>query len=303
MTDRINALYKRIKSVKTWCVKNATMLAQIAGFAAEETKLDNLKIRMTAAKKKQGSTTKGITETKKDYKKTMVEKTVMIAKKCKPIARNAGNKDMVAKLSSETTPILKLSDEECMIKCENVYDLINANLALFTTVTPQEMQATDTAIKDFGDNMMNTQIAIAEKKALGTEEMKNVIKESDDVLKNMGELIYSEYYITDRKFVRNFFSVIRIDDIGVRHGGIDFDVYIIDPVTKEVKDSAEKVTITVTDTTKTAKTDYRGFAKIREMKQDKYKIEFKRKDLKTKNVTVTVNRRKITMVNVGMEYL
>ena len=51
-----------------------------------------------------------------------------------------------------------------LARCQEIYDTINSNPLIFTNVTAQDLTDMSTAIRSFSDNMMNTQMEIAEKK-------------------------------------------------------------------------------------------------------------------------------------------
>lgn len=300
MTDRLSNLLKRAKTVLEWCVKRATDVAVIAGFAAEETKLRTQVTNTEKYVQTQIKTTKGTTKFKNRKKKEMCQTVVRIAHKGAAMARSLGNEVLLGLLDSETSSILKLRDNICYNTCKVIYETIVANQGILTNITAQDITDMDNAMKDFDDIMMSVKLAIAEKKGQGTKLIPIETEKTKVTIETMYDYIFGEFFGIRMDLLFEFVAVKSIGDIGIRHSGWIFCAMEKDAATGEIIGSADKATIIIEGTAKSYKTDRNGFAVIPKMLVGKYNITVKKTGYITKNLTLMANRGKMAHVEVEM---
>ena len=244
----------------------------------------------------QAQNTSGVTSTKELAFTTMVKLIVKAAQKAKVWAQDTGNTTLVDTFDISENKFDRKSHAKSLILIKLVLKALTDNIdnidAKVYNLTASQVTNAGNAVSNYESLSSVTGNTRSNKKA-ATDIINIMMSDANSSLETMDDLIISEYEDSEPEFIAEYRANRKIDDIIVRHTGVQF----------MVKDTAgkpvEKANVTIAGSTKTAKTNIGGEAKIIGLKAGTYNITLTLSN-RTTTLSVSIERKKMTEVNVEL---
>ena len=244
----------------------------------------------------QAQNTTGVTSTKELAFTTMVKLIVKAAQKAKAWAKDTGNTTLLYTFDISENMFDRKSHAKSLTQLKLVLKALTDNIdsidGKIYNLTPAQVTNASNAVSNY-ENLSSVTGNTRSNKKAATDIINIMMSDANSSLETMDDLIISEYEDNEPEFIAEYRANRKIDDIIVRHTGVQFMVKDI------AGNPIEKAIVTIAGSNKTAQTNIGGEARIIGLKKGTYNITF---TLSNKTVTqaVVIERKKMTEVNVEL---
>jgi hypothetical protein len=282
--------YSNLKKIQKFNSDHETELSAITDYAAEETKLDAIVTNIGTADEVMATDLSGITEDVKDVKKEMALCVIQFAHKGRPLARNAGNMEMVKLLKHEISYILYASKTNALSRARNIKDTLKNNVTIFTNITPANIALMEVKIKAYDEVQSNTKVAIEHKKITGTRVVEEEFEKSLDVVDNMYDLVVGEFAESNPALVEELGDLIELDKTGAKHTGIIAVCIDNNPPSGSPSNKLEGVQVKIVERGQIGLSDIMGLCGIVKVWPGTYHVEFSKAGFVAQTLIITFKR-------------
>lgn len=215
MNKRDEAKLSMYKAVEAHCNNNqpiiSTSAAFLASFNAFVAKQATLFKSETSAQKQ----TKGVALDKGELKAILIQIAYEIASLVFAMANKTKNETLKQSVNFSITDLERLKDEFIVPVCTNIKTEANANLTALSDygVTPAKLTELQTAMENYANATPKPRLAKTQK-TTDNMNVKSVIKEIDDILKNEMDKTVLVFKKTHPDFVTKYTEVRKIVDPG-----------------------------------------------------------------------------------------
>ncbi len=272
------------RATQKHCADNAAIVATVPAFQTAFTAY-NVKISaIIAAAQQEDLATKGITIDKADSKKSLCRLATDIASLIFAFASANTNKTLQQEVNFSYSDLLKTKDDILGPRCQNIKDLGTVNLIALAPygLTAASLTALQTEINVYQQKVPTPRNSAAQKKTI-RENLKNLIKETDSILKNQMDKTVIGFKATDPFFVSTYKSNRIIIDAGKSVTTLRGS--IINEMTNSPIYSAA---ILIVETSNKTNTDASGAFEIKSIPAGLYTVTITASSYKTKTITDVV---------------
>jgi hypothetical protein len=215
MNKRDEAKVSMYKSVEAHCNANQTIIATSVAFLASFTvfvaKLASLFTNESSAQKQ----TKGVALDKDALKAILIQAAYDIASVVFAYANKAKNETLKQSVNFSITDLDRLKDEFIVPVCTNIKAAATANLAALADygVTAAKLTALQTNMDNYAGATPKPRLAKTQK-TTDNKNVKAVMKEIDDILKNEMDKTVVVFRAANPNFVTKYTEVRKIVDPG-----------------------------------------------------------------------------------------
>ncbi len=214
----------------------------------------------------QGEEGDGLVEDKLEKKAEMAKLVIKFALRGKVKAKALGMTTLWKGLDKVVTYISKASDEAALLRAKNLRKLMNDNLTVLTNITTGNITTIDDAIAAFQAAKPMPQDHVEYRKTYGTDPLAAKIKEMDELVEALYDLLVSYFGETDSEAVAEFRQAMQIINTGVRHTSV-----VVTFLAFEDNSVIGTGVLKSLDYEKSARTDSEGVAAIVKIKPGKDK--------------------------------
>ena len=268
--------------------------------AGEIAKLEEAVEEIQAAEDIQETPITGITSGVKALKKNMADTMIIYAKKGLPLARLAGETELVKILEHGASYINNAAKTVALSRARIMKKTLADNHDVFSNIKPADIADMDAVIAAYDEVKVDTQDAIDDKKEDGTAAIYKGYVKGNAALKNIYDLFYGEYQKTDPVLVKKLADCMAIDKTGVHHTGITALFIDGNPPTGAPTNLLEFGLMKVMELNKQALSDINGVASLIKIKPGTYHIEFSKVGFVTKVMIVKIKRGQILTLEVTL---
>lgn len=234
--------------------------------------------------------TKSKTEQELELKKKMAEVLVMYSHKGLPLARAAGNDDLISLLSHEKSYITRAEKNLAVTTCTNIVSAFTSNALIFTNILPADITVMNAVIQAYVSAKTSTSIAMEKRKEQGTEAERTLIKEAFAIMQDIYDYTYGTYALTKPTLVKLMEDAKTVEVEGKRYTGMT--VLFIDPTKAENENGhfIEGGTVKLVELNRTGTSRITGMAEIIKVRANTYHVEVSAPGYKTIQTIITLKR-------------
>jgi len=213
MNSRQEAKLSMYRAVQLHCNSNLAIIntneAFTAAFAVFISKITLLLGSESVVSKQ----TKGEAKDKGSLKTILCQTATDLAALVFAYGNKTKNETLKQQVNYSFTDLDRIADDLIVPACTNIYNAANTNLAALATygVTAPMLAAIQTSMTNYSDSVPKPQNTKATKKTENTN-IKETIKEVDNVLKNEMDKLVVSYKTANPNFVETYFNVRVIID-------------------------------------------------------------------------------------------
>jgi hypothetical protein len=296
MNNRERAKSDSYDRIDAFNNSNATDLATIPDYASELTNFNATRIKINAAENKQATDTSGAAFDSSSAKGIMTNTVIKFALRGAVKARNAGNNELAKQLAHHESYIYYAPKQLAIQYVTDMRDALNNNLTICTNVTAADITTIDAAINDYKVAQVEPIVARQLKKASGTDTLKGLIKDMDETVDNMYDLVYSYFYSSKPEMVKALRLAMQVINTGLHHTGIHLIA-----IHEISGDFLQGITIKIIELNKTIVTDINGLAQFDRVKAGTYHLEISGPGIATQNIVTAITRGHIAEMNIPLQ--
>jgi hypothetical protein len=276
--------------VKDFNTKNATALATIPEYAAEQVKFMAAYGIITNATQVQ-SAAEGTTSEASYNAKILMGNTVnKYALRATVKARQLNNTTLVNNLNRPVTYITQAPKTLAVQRAKDIRDHISANIATLTNITAANITEMTTVITAYDNIKDNPTIDVQTRKAIGTNPLPAAFASAMLAMNNMHDLVTSYFMDTNIPLIDEIALSKQILNTGTHQTGVE------GIVTKNDKPLAG-ASVSIVGTNKTAVTDLKGHYIIARIKVGDYTLEVSTEGGDTASKIIHINRGNFEIVD------
>lgn len=205
MTAKQEAKLNMFRATQKHCNDNPAIVASVPAFD-NATKALNTKIAaIIATAQQEDLITKGITVDKAEAKKILCQLTIDTAAPISAYAAANGNNKLMKEVDFTYTELFRTKDDQLAPRCKNIHDAANTNLAALTAygITTTTISTLLTSINNYQSKVPDPRNAAAQKATVRAN-LKNLIKEAENVLKLQMDKTIVGFKATHPDFVTTY---------------------------------------------------------------------------------------------------
>ena len=295
--------FEVLKKIKLFNSDHAIVLDTIDHYEDENDKLVTIIKHIGTADEIMATDHKGITDDVKEIKMAMAKSVIQYAHKGLPLARNAGNQEMIKLLKHELSYVYYASKTDALARARNIMTTLKDNDTIFTNILPADIIEMVTKIDAYDGSTENTKTAIEHKKITGTVEMEKEFEKSVPVVENMMDYVKGYLSVTHPELVEELEDLIALDKTGARHTGIIARFKDNNPPAGSPTNLLEGVLMKIVERNQTAISDINGIAMISEVLTGTFHVECTKEGFVPQTLIIEFKRgaiqeKEITMVRV-----
>lgn len=276
--------------VKDFNTKNATALATIPEYAAEQAKFTAALAIITNATQVQSATEGTTSDASKLAKQTMANTVIKYALRGAVKAKQLGNITLANNLDHTVTYILQAPKTLAVQRAKDIKDHLNANIATLTNIVAANITEMTNVIAAYDSIKDNPTIDVQTRAATGTNPLPAAFAAATIAMDNMHDLVTSYFMDTNLILVDEIAMSKQIINTGIHHNGVD------GIVTKNGS-PLQYANISIVGTDKVAITDINGHFQIIKIKAGDYTIEASTEGGDSQSKTVHITRGHIETKN------
>lgn len=172
------------RATQKHCNDNPTIVATIPAFQTAVGKLNTTIASIVATAQQEDLITKGITIDKAEAKKTLCQLAADIAAPIVAFASTTKNNKLSKEVNFTHSDLIRTKDDQLAPRCKNIADAAQANLAALNAygISAATVTALQNTIINYQAKVPDPRNAAAQKATIRTN-LKNLIKEADQILK------------------------------------------------------------------------------------------------------------------------
>ncbi len=269
--------------VKDFNTKNATALATIPEYAAEQLKFTAALGIITNSTQVQSATAGTTSDATRIAKETMAKIAIKYALRGAVKARQLGNITLANNLDHTTTYIIQAPKTLAVQRAKDIKQHLNDNLATLTNIVAANITELDNAIKNYDTIKDNPIIDVQTRAATGTNPLPAAFAAATLAMNNMHDLVTSYFGDINIPMVDEIALSKQIINTGTHHNGVEGTV---------TKDDIPVMgaTVSIVGTNKTATTDIKGHYIIAKIKIGDYTVKVSNEAGDTASKTIHINR-------------
>ena len=279
--------------VKDFNTKNATALATIPEYAAEQLKFMAAYGIITGATQVQSATEGTTSEASKLAKQTMANTVIKYALRGAVKARQLNNITLANNLDHTTTYINQAPKTLAVQRAKDIKDHLSSNLATLTNITAANVTEMTNVITAYNDIKDNPTIDVQTRKATGTNPLPAAFAAATLAMDNMHDLVTSYFMDTNTLLVDEIALSKQIINTGIHHNGVE------GTVTKNSQPLMD-ASVSIVGTNKVATTDINGHYNISKIKAGDYTVEVSTEGGDSASKTVHITRGHIETINFNL---
>ena len=273
------------RATQKHCNDNPTIVSTIKAFQTAAGTLNTTIASIIATAQQEDLITKGITIDKAEAKKTLCQLAADIAAPIVAYAAATKNNKLLKEVNFTHSDLIRTKDDQLGPRCQNIYDGGKANEAALKDygITATTLDTLLTTINNYQAKVPDPRNAAAQKATVRAN-LKNLIKEADQILKLQMDKTVLGFKTSNPDFVKTYKANRIIIDPG--QSATTLKGTILNSVDKVVVSGA---TIVVVETGSKATSNEKGSYQIKPIPAGIYTISIsapKYKDKTEKEVTV-----------------
>jgi hypothetical protein len=215
MTKREEAKVSMYKAVEAHCTNNQTIIATSAAFQASFSSFSSKLATLVTTESSAQKQTKGTALDKDSLKEVLIQAAYDIASLVFAYANKAKNETLKQSVNFSITDLDRLKDEFIVPVCTNIKAAATANLASLADygVTAAKLTALQTNMDNYASATPKPRLAKTQK-TTDNKNVKAVMKEIDDLLKNELDKTVVVFRAANPNFVTKYTEVRKIVDPG-----------------------------------------------------------------------------------------
>lgn len=172
------------RATQKHCNDNPAIVATIPAFQTAAGTLNTTIAGIIATAQQEDLVTKGITVDKAEAKKTLCQLAADIAAPIVAYAAATKNNKLLKEVNYTHSDLIRTKDDQLAPRCKNIYDAAQANAAALRDygITATTTETLLTTINNYQAKVPDPRNAAAQKATIRTN-LKNLIKEADQILK------------------------------------------------------------------------------------------------------------------------
>ena len=184
MNAKQEAKLNMFRATQKHCNDNPAIVATVPAFETASIALNAKIASIIATAQQQDLITKGITIDKAEAKKTLCQLATDIAAPVFAFAAANNNNQLMQQVNFTYTTLFRSKDDELAPRCQNIHDAAQNNLASLAPygITAATVGTLQTTINNYQSKVPDPRNAAAQKATVRAN-LKNLIKETDAVLK------------------------------------------------------------------------------------------------------------------------
>ena len=286
--------YEAGKRVKALWVNYEAELDSIEEMAVEKVALDKTLDKMDAAAAIQSDDITGEALEKQELKDAMSQIVLIYELRGRVKAQRANKHSLAQELSHSATYFMQADAELALARATAIKDKIKNNLTVLTNITPANVDEMETAIEKFRSVITAPQETKKEHKVTGTNEIETLSYQLDQVIMNIGDLIYS--YFPETELSQLFDAQSKLGSSTSRHNHVVFNIEAADTHKPIATATATKV-----KTNRTLAADSDGTIEFEKVLAGKQEFIIKAEGYKSRTIYVIVTRSTTTELVVQLE--
>jgi CarboxypepD_reg-like domain len=269
--------------VKDFNTKNATALATIVEYAAEQAKFTAALTIINNATLVQSATAGTTSDATKLAKETMAKTAIKYALRGAVKARQLFNITLSNNLDHSTSYITQAPKTLAVQRAKDIKDHLNSNLSILTNITAANITEINNTITAYDTIKDNPIIDVQTRAATGTNPLPAAFATATIAMDNMHDLVTSYFIDTNIPLVDEISLSKQILNTGTHHNGVE------GTITKD-GNPIMGATISIVGTNKTATTDIKGHYIIAKIKIGDYTLKATTATGDTATKTIHINR-------------
>ena len=236
---------------------------------------------------------KGSTATKEQFRISLIDKTIIVARKVEAFAVNNNNSELAANVKFSFTTVEKMPDNLLVATANLIHDTalsIITDLAAYNLVNANLVDY-KTNIDAFFSYLPKPRTGIVAKKD-ATTELRKLFSETDDLLKNKIDILVSSVESDQPHFYINYNNSRILIDPGYR------SLAARCLVTDKDNQILTGVKVKIIGTRKQYLTKTKGYCYIKSLPEGSYEFSFAKEGYTTKVVSVAITKNERTEVKV-----
>ena len=279
--------------VKDFNTKNATALATIPEYAAEQAKFAAAYAIITNATQVQSAAEGTTSEATKIAKLLMGNTANKYALRGAVKARQLNNITLANNLSHPVTYITQAPKTLAVQRAKDIKQHLSDNLATLTNITAANITELGNVITAYDNIKDNPTIDVQTRAATGTNPLPAAFAAATLAMNNMHDLVTSYFIDTNVPLVDEIGLSKQIINTGTHHNGVE------GTVTKNGV-AVMGASVSIVGTNKVATTDIKGHYIIAKIKVGDYTIEASNEAGDTASKTVHINRGNFEVIDLAL---
>ena len=279
--------------VKDFNTKNATALATIPEYAAEQAKFAAAYAIITNATQVQSAAEGTTSEATKIAKLLMGNTANKYALRGAVKARQLNNITLANNLSHPVTYITQAPKTLAVQRAKDIKQHLSDNLATLTNITAANITELGNVITAYDNIKDNPTIDVQTRAATGTNPLPAAFAAATLAMNNMHDLVTSYFIDTNVPLVDEIGLSKQIINTGTHHNGVE------GTVTKNGV-AVMGASVSIVGTNKVATTDIKGHYIIAKIKVGDYTIEASNEAGDTASKTVHINRGHFDVIDLAL---
>ncbi len=295
MTSKEGSKLNMFRTAIQLCDNNAVIIAANPAFLRSLNALKANNNSLTATLTAESQVISGITEDKTVAKNNLVQQATDVAGIVYAYAAGSNNNTLAKQVDYSASDFRKIKDEKLAPTLQNIHDIANANVAALADfgVTPAMLTAFQTAISDYSSSVPGPRTARSVKSTY-TSNIKQLLKEGDNILKTQMDKLLVTFKATNPDFVTSYKNAQKIIDASST--GTQLKVTVTDSAGKGPLKNIRVEVIGVT--TAAATTTATGIAIFRPLNNGNYVVNANAPGYKTSTAEIEVKQGKINKASL-----
>jgi CarboxypepD_reg-like domain len=269
--------------VKDFNTKNATILATIPEYAAEQAKFTAALTIINNATLVQSATAGTTSDATRIAKETMANTAIKYALRGAVKARQVLNITLANNLDHTITYITQAPKTLAVQRAKDIKDHLNNNLAILTNITAANITDLANVIAAYDTIKDNPTIDVQTRAATGTNPLPASLAAASLAMDNMHDLVTSYFMDTNVPLIDEISLSKQILNTGTHHNGVE------GTVTKNGV-AVMGASVSIVGTNKVAVTDIKGHYILAKIQVGDYTVEASNEAGDTASKTVHINR-------------
>jgi Carboxypeptidase regulatory-like domain len=286
------------RATQKHCNENPAIVATIKAFQTAAGAFNTTIAGIVATAQQEDLVTKGITIDKTEARKTLCRLAADIAAPIVAYAAATKNNKLLSEVNFTHSDLIRTKDDQLAPRCQNIYDAAKANEGALKDygITATTLDTLLTTIDNYQAKVPDPRNAVAQKATIRTN-LKNLIKEADDILKLQMDKTVLGFKTSHPDFVKNYQANRIIVDPGQ-------SATTLKGVILNSKDntSVSGATIVVVETNTKASVNAKGIYQIKPIPAGTYTINISAPNYKDKTEKeVTIKQGQNTTLDIALD--
>lgn len=218
MTNRQENKRSMYRALIAFFAENQSVYATFLPFLNAADRLKAVNDRINEQSEIQSTPIVGITEDKKQSRISLEETVIAVCSKINAYAAISKNNNLKSQTAYSFSSLRKQRDTLLLDIAKNILNIANQNAVNLIpyNVNSDLLTALQNKITDFNTILSHPRHKVVIRKG-ATQEINNLFKEADDIIKNELDLLIVNFTDTNPEFERNYKNARIIIDLGIRH--------------------------------------------------------------------------------------